>query len=523
MKRDLFVFAQPPSSATGAPTTWRASLVALALAVAWIVACFGSTAATMVRTWANTETYAHGFVVVPISAWLLWRMRERIRAMVPEPSWFAIPPFAAAGVVWLLGEFGTVNVVSQAAFVAMLVLTVPALLGWRIARTAVFPLAFLFFAVPVGDFLLPALMDGTADFTVAALRATGVPVYREGFLLVLPTGSWSIIEACSGIRYLIASVMVGTLFAYLTYRALWRRLAFVGVAIVVPIVANWLRAYMIVMLGHLSNNRIATGVDHLVYGWIFFGIVMVLMFWIGMSWAEKPSVRVDARAARPATSGAGRSTPARSWLVLPAILASTLAVPLLHYTLTHDADRTAVVLRSVDVPGWTRVDGPQAGYVPIYNAPDATLQQTFRRGDMVVGLFVAYYRNQTSQRKLVSAENTFARSTDRTWRSIAHGRGSETIADRVISVDTTRLRGIRDDRALTAWRWYWLDGVLTSNDIAAKALTAWMQLRGRSDDSAGIVVYAPDADPRAASEALRAFVHDAWPSIDAALRAADSR
>ena len=61
----------------------------------------------------------------------------------------------------------------------------------------------------------------------------------------------------------------------------------VGVAIVVPVVANWLRAYMIVMLGHLSNNTIAVGVDHLVYGWVFFGIVIMLMFWIGARWAER--------------------------------------------------------------------------------------------------------------------------------------------------------------------------------------------------------------------------------------------
>jgi len=522
MKRDLFVLAQPPSSAMEVARTWRASLVALALAVAWIVACFGSTAATMVRTWANTETYAHGFVVVPISAWLLWRMRERVGAMVPEPSWRAVPLIAATGLGWLLGQTGTVNVVSQAAFVGMLVLTVPALLGWRVARAIMFPLAFLFFAVPAGDFLLPALMDGTANFTVAALRATGVPVYREAFLLVLPTGSWSIIEACSGIRYLIASVMVGTLFAYLTYRKTSRRLAFVGVAIVVPIVANWLRAYMIVMLGHLSNNRIATGVDHLVYGWIFFGIVMALMFWIGMSWAEKPSLAEIPEAQREAP-GVGRSTRAQPWRILAAILPLTLAAPLLHYMVTHDADRTAVVLRSVDVPGWTRADEPQAGYVPVYNEPDATLQQTFRRGDMVVGLFVAYYRNQTSQRKLVSAENVFARSTDRTWRSTAHENPSVQIGNRTVRVDAVRLRGVRDDRAISAWRWYWIDGAITSSNSIAKALTAWMQLRGRSDDSAGIVVYTPDADPRAASEALRAFVHDAWPSIEAALQAAERR
>jgi EpsI family protein len=142
---------------------------------------------------------------------------------------------------------------------------------------------------------------------------------------------------------------------------------------------------------------------------------------------------------------------------------------------------------------------------------------------MVVGLFVAYYRNQTSQRKLVSAENVFARSTDRTWRSTAHENPSIQIGNRTLRVDAVRLRGVRVDRAITAWRWYWIDGAVTSSNPMAKALTAWTQLRGRSDDSAGIVVYTPEADSRAASEALRAFVHDAWPSIDAALRAADRR
>ena len=54
---------------------------------------------------------------------------------------------------------------------------------------------------------------------------------------------------------------------------------FVAASILVPIVANWLRAYMIVMIGHLSNNKLAVGVDHIIYGWVFFGIVMLLLFW----------------------------------------------------------------------------------------------------------------------------------------------------------------------------------------------------------------------------------------------------
>ena len=70
-----------------------------------------------------------------------------------------------------------------------------------------------------------------------------------------------------------------------------------------PIFANFLRAYMIVMIGHLSSMKLAVGVDHFIYGWVFFGVVIGLLFWLGSFWREVP-LRSDERlavlAARPA-------------------------------------------------------------------------------------------------------------------------------------------------------------------------------------------------------------------------------
>src|SRR5690606_32354628 len=126
------------------------------------------------------------------------------------------------------------------------------------------------------------------------------PVFREGLHFTLPTGRWSVVEACSGLRYLIASLALGVLYAYLQFRTLRYRLAFVALAILVPIVANWVRAYGIVMLGHVSNMKIAAGADHLIYGWVFFGMVMALLFWIGSRWRE-PALPVTASAGQDAT------------------------------------------------------------------------------------------------------------------------------------------------------------------------------------------------------------------------------
>src|SRR6185295_12652216 len=170
--------------------------------------------------------------------------------------------------------------------VLMLLSTVLTVLGVSLTKMLAFPLFFLLFAVPFGEFLEPPLMEHTADFTVAALRFTGIPVYREGLYFTIPSGNWSVVEACSGLRYLIASLCVGVLYAYLTYRTPLRRAVFIGASVVLPIVGNWLRAYMIVMIGHLSGMKYAVGVDHLIYGWLFFGVLMLSLFWIGSFWRE---------------------------------------------------------------------------------------------------------------------------------------------------------------------------------------------------------------------------------------------
>ena len=472
----------------------------------------------MVGTWSRTQTFTHGFVVLPIAAWLVWRLRDRLRFLQPQPTWITLPLLAGAGLAWLTGEIAAVNALSQAAFVAMLVLVVPTILGVEIARAMSFPLGFLFFAVPVGEFMLPTLMEWTADFTVLALRATGVPVYREGLLLVLPTGRWSIVEACSGIRYLIASLMVGTLFAYLNYRANWRRWVFVGVSIGVPIVANWIRAYLIVLLGHVSNNKLAVGVDHLIYGWIFFGFVMLVMFWIGSMWQEPSSSEPELRgeSGRPRTPA---STP-RLLRAGAAVVAIALVWPPIASRVSATAIDSPVALAVGEVSGWRDVP-TTTGFAPHFEAPSAVVHESLRRGDQTAHLYVAYYRAQDANRELVTSENALIKSDDTLWRWTGGGRLEIVLGGTPHEVRETRMR-TADGRSYVAWHWYWIDGAVTSSDVLAKARIGWSKVFRHRDDSALVVVYAADGGGTA-RETLRDFARDAWPSIAASLAAAAER
>jgi len=154
----------------------------------------------MVAIWERSETFAHGFAIVPISAWLIWRRRHAVAALDLRPGFLALPLLALAGFGWLLGQLAGAGVVQQYALVITIPLLVWAILGREVVRALFFPLFFLLLAVPFGEFLLPVLIEHTADFTVFALRLTGIPVYREGAFLTIPSGSWSvsILSSCSG-------------------------------------------------------------------------------------------------------------------------------------------------------------------------------------------------------------------------------------------------------------------------------------------------------------------------------------
>jgi len=518
MKRDL-PFPMPRAALTTAGfAALRVPLASLAIALAWIIGWYASTAALMVHTWANSETFAHGFIVVPVVAWLVWRVRHQLAAAGVRPDPRALPVFVLAGSAWLAAKLGSVNVVSQAALVTMVVLAVPAVMGMTFARRMLFPLAFLFFCVPVGDFLLPTLMERTADFTVAAVRASGVPVYREGLHLILPTGRWSIVEACSGVRYLIASLMVGTLFAYLNYRTMWRRWVFVAVSIVVPIVANWLRAYMIVMLGHLTNNRLAVGVDHIIYGWVFFGIVMVLMFWIGSRWREDraPDEMPPTTAPVPATVAATAVPPLRFVLAACAIVAVTVPWPLLDSRAEANLPTAPVRIAIGAVPEWSAVRAPDGDFEPRFVSPSAVAHGQYDRGAGTVGLYVAYYRGQTFGRKVVSSENRLPTDSDDPWNVTGRPAIDFTVGGQRYSMPLVSLVG-RDGRRMYALQWYWVDGVVTPSDARAKASVSWSRLTGRGDDAAAIVVYSRAATAKDAEAELQRFVNDAWSPVASAL------
>jgi exosortase A len=500
--------------------------------VAVILIAYHETTWSMVSIWNRSETFAHGFLIFPFSAYLIWVRRKHLGKLSSRPNFLALLALGGLGFCWLLATLSSVQVFAQFFLIAMIPATVWAILGNRMVWELAFPLTYLLLAVPFGDGLILPLIDFTADFTVTALQWTGIPVYREGSFFSIPSGNWSVVEACSGLRYLIASFTLGMLYAYLTYRSLTRRLAFIAMSVIVPIIANGVRAYLIVMTGHLSDMQVAVGIDHLIYGWIFFGFVMLLLFWIGSFWREDDK-EFDSNSTGTATDLQPEAelnpekAPLKSTVsAAGAVLAVAFIWPVYAGYLEREYSRATDPASGIGVPSgrgkWQTGPSLVSDWKPEYTGATAQLLQNYRNREGSVDLHISYYRNQQQGAELISSQNALVAETGSNWhsikqdaRSVSFGLGQETINQNQLHSSSAKL---------LVWRWYWLGDESTASPYVAKFILARNKLLRRKDDGAEILIAAHyDETPDEAVPVLQSFAGDMMPAITDALRNAGKR
>ncbi len=506
---------------SGAVSEWFLASWMTAVTILALLGIYHSTFMSMVAIWWRSQTFAHGFIIFPISLWLIWRERREIVRLVPRPDYRALALLVLLGFAWLAAQIVNVLVVEQFMLVAMIQALVWLLLGWTVLTRLAFPLGFLLFAVPVGEALVPTLIDFTADITVKLLRITGIPVYREGTFFSIPSGDWSVVEACSGIRYLIASLTLGLLYAYLSYRSMIRRLAFIALALCFPVIANGLRAYMIVMIGHLSDMKLAVGADHLIYGWIFFGVIMLIMFWIGSFWREPGPM--DQELPSPSRKIPGDRVDGRRFVktaVIGALIAAFWPARAAYIQSLGDKATTPVEIELPKAMGsWQTVEA-FTEWEPSYVGPDATVKAYYRRDADTVGLYVMYYRYQEQGSELINSQNVLVLpSGHRVWNMLEEKPRDVRLFGAPVTVLQGKIHSAR--QRLLTWRWNWISGRYTANAYVGKLLEAKDKLLGLRRDGAAVIAFTPyDEDIQPASEVLQRFVDDAMPSLELSLNKA---
>ncbi|MBZ6379996.1 hypothetical protein B5C34_14300 [Pacificimonas flava] len=464
-----------------ASPAWRLAFPAWAALAVGILLLFWQDTAALVSLWLNNSTYQHALLVPPIIAYLVWIRRGEVMSLTPRPFLPAAGLLFIGGVGWLLGDVAGVALVRHTALIGMLIVSVPLVLGLVVARGLTFPLFYAIFMIPFGDQLIPWLQMITADMCILLLNLFEVPAYIDGVFIEIPNGSFEVAEACSGVRFLIAMIAFSVLVAHLCFKSTLRRVVCVVSAIVLSIVANGIRAWGTIYIAHLTDPSFARGVDHVVYGWVFFAVIMAIVLGVGWFFFDRPvdDPAFDPRRLEPAPPR--RAPIARRFVIALAVgLVAALVAPAYALIVAdRAADMRIAGLRAPDIPGWSKVDGSGgSGWQPLYDNATATLMQTYRDAEgREVDLFLAAYERQSEDHEMIAYGNGLM-EPDGDWSWGRNIDGPPTTR----SVQLQKRPYVRD-----VWQNFVVGDRISGGDYQAKLDTLRAKLLG-GDTLAGTVV-----------------------------------
>jgi len=475
---------------------WHQAILGLVLLIAVILWAFWDSAVSMAGIWYRSPTFNHGFLIPLISIWLIWNRRDALMATVPRGSILGLVGMLGSGLLWLTGTLGSVQVVQHFGLVFMIQSAILAVWGWPAVRSVFFAVAYLLFAVPFGEFLTGHLQDFTAAFVVQALRLMHIPVYSNGIFISIPNGNFEVAEACAGVRFLIATVAIGTLFSYLSYRSWTRKLIFVALSFIIPVIANGFRALGILLIAYYSDNKYAVGADHIIYGWGFFAFVLLLLLYIGSRFSDKPVGVEDIRVA-PDDERAG---PGYAILIYSAVglVIASLGPAYAQYVTLRSANARIAPMLPQTVGGWTalEVGTNPLRWHPVFNGNSREVLRAYQDSEgRLVEVYATVYDSQLQGQELISHSNALAAGEAR-WQRASSGTITLGAAGATAHQRLTNLRDVAN-----VYYWYWVDDQLVTSDMRAKALYVKGALTGGNPASGLLAIAVPNTVSNEASQA----------------------
>ena len=489
---------------------WAQAIWLLVALIVVIIVALWDTASSMVGVWEHSTTFNHGFIIPLITLWLIWAKRHELRMVVPRANVIGLVGMLGAGVLWLAGEVASVQVAQHFALIFMIQAAVLAIWGWQATRLLLFPIGYLLFAVPFGEFLTSPLQDFTASFAVRSLEILGIPVFSDGVFISIPEGNFEVAEACAGLRFLIATLAVGALFSYLFYRGIGRRLIFLVLSFVIPVIGNGFRALGTILVGHYIGMQYAGGVDHLFYGWIFFAAILLLLIFVGSRFSDKPLGVDPAMVPKDATERPVRSLTLATYAAVGMLLA--VSGPAYAQYIRLRGEQAFVQPQIPAAVGSWQANSAAAsslGWAPHFLGASREAERVFVNANgQAAAIYMAIYDTQHQGAELINKGNDLSAGAAK-WKRSGSGRLDLPGVGQTAYVQLTNLQ----DQA-TVYYWYWVDDQVVTNDLRAKLLYAKAAFLGGNPASGVVAVMLRDGLTREATQESVMSLISALPPLE---------
>jgi len=450
------------------------------------------TAPDMARVWLASSTYHHGFFVAPAAIWMI--IAHSPRPMTGGSSTVGLLIVLAGALLWLPARAGNVAIVEQFAFVTILIGAVGASLGDRPLRAWAWPLGFLYFMVPAGESIVPALQFITADMVVAALNLFGVDVAIDGILIETHVGAFAIAEACAGLNVLIAALMAAAVYSYVSFAHWPRRFAFIAFAGAFAIAANAVRAFFLILIPVIRGEQADIGPDHYIVGWILYAAVLIALAFVATRFADRKEHSSNGDPLQP------RALP----LAIAAALVAAVALYAANVVERASTQSPPSTLSLLNAPGW-RLTPPPYHWPPTSVNADRRAAATYITPRDKVLVALTYFTHDRRGAEIAGMETVSETSP---WRRIDD---HESVIYLFGSAETRTFTLLRapEGRSFAALSVYWLGDDIFASARAVKIAVAKQKLAGVHAPGGKITLAAPyDADPEEAVKAIGRLTSD---------------
>ena len=268
-------------SNTKAEFNSTSSLLAAILIGSFILAYF-PVWQRLIVAWYSSDEYSHGFLIVPLCCYILWRKKEVLAEIPVSPSSWGLGLVILSLLLYLFAHFAEIITVASFSMVLLVAGIIIYFYGFLMLKELLFPLFLLLFMIPIpaqiySSLTIPLQLFVTKTSVWIGALFLGIPIYREGNVIHLPDRIMQVVQACSGLRSMISLLTLSAIIGYFTLKSNFLRTVLFFSGIPAAIAVNVIRVLLLVIAFYYFNYDLTSGTIHTVFGMLIFILASLLI------------------------------------------------------------------------------------------------------------------------------------------------------------------------------------------------------------------------------------------------------